>query len=520
MAPDDLRDIPREELVDLLIDMDGRVKATTQELARAQQQLDWFKKQLFGQKSERRIEIEADPKQLALGEVLSPERKEAVATTPVEGHVRRKTLHKEDNGESGLRFDPSVPIERIVIPNPELEDVDDADQILITERITHHLAQQPASYKIIETVRQVIKRLDSNEITCPLAPPAVLEKSYADLSLLAGMLIDKFRYHLPLYRQHQRMKAAGITVSRASLTNWVGRASSLLTPIYWAQCDSVLESAVLAMDETPIKAGRKVKGKMRQAYFWPVYGDRNEVIFPYADSRAHSNVEKFLGEYEGVLITDGYRAYEAYAERREKVTHAACWTHARRGFVKAEDLEPALVSQVLDFIGQLYEVEADIKERGLDARAKLEMRGAKSRPIVAELFEWLDGERKASALLPSNPFTDALSYMFKRKTGLEVFLANPDVPIDTNHLERTLRPIPLGRKNWMFCWTELGAEYVGQIQSLLTTCVLHEVDPYTYLVDVLQRIQTHPHSCVSELTPRLWKEHFADNPMRSVIDSG
>ncbi|MDP7639670.1 MAG: IS66 family transposase [Candidatus Hydrogenedentes bacterium] len=519
MAPDDLRNIPREELVDLLIDMDGRFKATNQELARAQQQLDWLKKQLFGRKSERRIELECDPKQLALGEVLPPKSEEAVSTTPVKGHARRNTARQEDDGESGLRFDPSVPVERIVIPNPELEGVDDKDQILITERITHQLAQQPASYKIIETVRQVIKRRDNGEITCPKASPSVLEKSYADVSLLAGMLIDKFRYHLPLYRQHQRMKAAGITVSRASLTNWVHRASSLLAPIYLAQRDSVLESTILAMDETPIKAGRKAKGKMRQAYFWPIYGDRNEVVFPYADSRAHSHVEKFLGnEYEGTLLTDGYGAYEAYAERREKVTHAACWAHARRGFIKAEGVEPGLSAKALDFIGSLYEIEAGIKKKGLEAEAKLAMRGEKSRPIAAELFEWLDGELRANALLPSNPFTDAASYVLKRRAELEVFLANPEVPIDTNHLERSLRPIPLGRKNWMFCWTELGAEHVGRVQSLITTCVLQEVDPYIYLVDVLQRIAAHPQSRVAELTPRLWKEHFAENPLRSAID--
>ena len=120
--------------------------------------------------------------------------------------------------------------------------------------------------------------------------------------------------------------------------------------------------------------------------------------------------------------------------------------------------------------------------------------------------------------MPKNPFAVAASYALERKRGLEVFLGDPDVPVDTNHLERTLRPIPMGRKNWLFCWTELVAEHVGQVQSLITTCVLQDVDPYTYLVDVLQRIATHPAACVAELTPRLWKEHFAEAPMRSVLD--
>ena len=120
-------------------------------------------------------------------------------------------------------------------------------------------------------------------------------------------------------------------------------------------------------------------------------------------------------------------------------------------------------------------------------------------------------------LLPTNPFTKAALYALKRKHALEVFLANPDVPLDTNHLERALLVVLMGRKNWLFCWTEVGAEQVGQIQSLLTTCVIHDIDPYTYLVDVLQRVDTHPQSRLAELTPRLWKKSFGDQPMRSAI---
>jgi hypothetical protein len=250
-----------------------------------------------------------------------------------------------------------------------------------------------------------------------------------------------------------------------------------------------------------------------------MYGDRHEVVFPYADSRAHAHVEKFLGEhFHGTLLTDGYGAYGAYTEQREKVTHALCWAHARRGFIDAEAVEPARSGRALDLIGQLYEIEAECRERKADDRTKLEARGDRSRSIASELFTWLEAELVRSALLPSNPFTEAAHYALDRQSGLEVFLGDPAVPIDTNHLERTLRPIPMGRKAWLFCWTEIGAERVGQIQSLITTCVLQGVDPYVYLVDVLQRIAIHPQSRVEELTPRLWKERFAENPMRSAID--
>ena len=272
------------------------------------------------------------------------------------------------------------------------------------------------------------------------------------------------------------------------------------------------------MDETPIRAGRKAKGKMRRGYFWPLFGDRDEVAFPYASSRAKREAEKILGAYCGTLVTDGYSAYAGFAERREKVEHALCWAHTRRGFVKAEDVEPDRSRQAVEWIGELYEIEREIAAKGLEGLAKQERRGSRSQPVVAAFFEWLTREMAESALLPTNPFTKAALYALNRKKGLEVFLSNPDVPIDTNHLERALRPIPMGRKNWLFCWTELGAEKVGWAQSLISTCVLHDIDPYAYLVDVLQRIDTHPQARVAELTPRLWRENFAGQPIKSLLD--
>ena len=137
--------------------------------------------------------------------------------------------------------------------------------------------------------------------------------------------------------------------------------------------------------------------------------------------------------------------------------------------------------------------------------------------MVDAFFSWCHEQRQRIDLVNSNPLSKALAYAMKREHALKVFLSDPDVPPDTNHLERALRVIPMGRRNWLFSWTEVGAEQVGIIQSLLVTCKLHDVNPYDYLVDVLQRVGSHPASRVEELTPRVWKEHFADNPLRSDL---
>lgn len=522
MTRDALSHVPHEHLIDLVLRAQEEAEALRAHnaqrdarLEELEQQLRWFKQQLFGRKSERQI-LESDPSQLCLGE-FAPKAEAPVATTTVRSHARHKRPERDPSDDTGLRFDDSVPVKTIEIPNPELDGLPEDACFAVSEKITYRLAQEPGAYVVLKIVRKVVKRADTGALACPPAPPAVLEKSYADVSLLAGMLVDKFRYHLPLYRQHQRLAAAGITVGRASLTSWAARAIELLEPIYQAQLGSILTSRVLAMDETPIRAGRKAKGKMRTAYFWPLYGDQHEVAFPYAPSRAKQHAEEILSRYCGTLLSDGYEAYARYAARRTDLVHALCWVHARRGFVQAQDVEPRRAQQALDFLAALYEQEGEIRRRGLEGEAKLRARTEQSKPVVDAFFAWLEQELIESALLPTNPFTKAAVYARQRRAGLEVFLSDPDVPLDTNHLERALRVIPMGRKNWLFCWTELGAQQVGQIQSLLTTCVLHDVDPYTYLVDVLQRIDCHPQSQVQQLTPRLWKQHFADAPLRSLL---
>ena len=155
------------------------------------------------------------------------------------------------------------------------------------------------------------------------------------MSLLAGLLIDKFAFHLPLYRQHQRLASAGITLNRGTLTQWVHRTADLLTPIYHALLSSILQSPGLTMDETPIKAGHKSKGKLHTGYFWPIYGDQDEIAFPFAPTRAERVVREVRSSFCGVLLTDGYKVYDCFTRSMQDIVHAQCWTHARRKFVEA-----------------------------------------------------------------------------------------------------------------------------------------------------------------------------------------
>lgn len=490
--------------------------------AALKRQVAWFQRQLFGRKSEKRLR-EPDPDQLSLAGMLTapiaPADHPPPPTETVNAYQRRLRLTGTDlPDESELRFNDSVPVHEIVLTNPDVAELPPDAYEVIGEKVTYRLAQRPGAYVILKYRRPVVKRKETDVLSCPPAPPAVFEKSFADVSVLAGLLIDKFVYHLPLYRQHQRLLHAGIRLSRGTLTQWVQRAADLLEPIYYALLSSILQSHVLTMDETPIKAGRREKGKLHQGYFWPLYGDQDEVAFPFAASRAQAVVREALGKFCGVLLTDGYIVYERFAQKVSQLVHAQCWSHTRRQFVDAPRAEPRLVATALDHIEGFYREEASIRAQGLVAEAKLAHRGEYTKPLVEDFFAWLKQTVVTEVLLPSNLFAQAARYALEREAALQVFLTDPAVPIDTNHLEREIRPIAVGRKNWLFCWTEVGARHVGIIQSLLASCRLQGVDPYVYLVDVLQRVDTHPAFEVQLLTPRLWKQHFADNPLRSDLD--
>jgi transposase len=510
-------------------DLAALVRSQAETIAELKHRLAWFERQLFGQKSER-LKLLQNPQQMVLGEVAAGAAGSVPEGKVVAAHVRRPARRDlaADVGEaeSVPFFDASrVPVEVIQLLPPEIEGLAADQYELIGTKHSYRLAQRPGSYVVLDYVRTVVKRKDidpesgTTAIVCAPAPAGLLEGSRADVSFLAGLLVDKFRYHLPLYRQHQRLTDAGINVSRPWLTQLTQSAIALLVPIYEAQLASIRMSRVIAMDETPIKAGRSGHGKMKTAYFWPLYGEHDEVCFPYRPNRNHEHVASLLGGRPApgtVLHTDGYAAYESYA-KAAKITHAQCWAHARRELFEATEAEPERAKLALEHIAGIYAVEDRIRERGLLGDPKREERVLEARPRVEAFFTFIDEQFAELGLKPATPFTKALGYVRDRKQELSVFLADPDVALDTNHLERALRVVPMGRKAWMFCWTELGARDVGIVQSLIVTCRLHGVDVYSYLVDVLQRVAQHPATRVEELTPRHWKALFSQNPLRSPL---
>lgn len=494
----------------------AEITALKTQLEQLTQQLDWFKRQLFGRRSERRV-IEPNPAQPMLNGFGGESNSTAAVEKQTVTYQRRKSKQRAEDCVTGqgLRFDASVPMETIYLSVAE-ELATGFEPV--SEKITYRLAQRPGSYVVLKYIQPVVKRKSDGSLITISAPDGLWAGAMVDVSVVAGIVVDKFVYHLPLYRQHQRLRMNGITVARSSLTHWVHKASVLLKPIYVAQLRHILRSKTLAMDETPIKAGRSGKGKMNAAWYWPIYGEADEIAFTFARTKSRSHIEQTLKDFSGTLLTDGAAAYARFAaDRGDEVVHAQCWAHTRRQFERALSDEPQGANEGLDLIGQLYAIEKTIRDEAMASVDTLAARTMHALPALDAFFAWLDVQRHRMDWLPTQPFAKALAYAAEREAALRVYCSDPAVAIDTNHLERALRPIPMGRKNWLFCWTEVGAEHVGVIQSLLCTCRLHDINPYTYLIDVLQRIAIHPDSDVEQLTPRLWKSLFADDPLRSDL---
>jgi transposase/uncharacterized coiled-coil protein SlyX len=317
-----------EQLQAQVLAKDQTIDQLSQRVQALAHQVDWFRRQMFGSKSERRV-LQENSQQIPLGEILDqgsavapPSKRRVVAE-----HTRAVNKAK-DEGESLPFFDETrVPIETIELPVPEALATMPYDRI--GQKITYRLAQRPAAYVVLQYIRPLIKLRESGRLVSTPAPAGVLEGSRADVSFLAGMLVDKYQYHQPLYRIHQRLEGAGFTLSRPWLTQLSQQSIALLEPIYQAQLASIKQSRIITMDETPIKAGREVQGKMRTAWFWPVHGEHQEICFPYAPTHQKEHIFKILGRHfapDTVLLTDGNDSYARYAQA-VGVEHARCWAH-------------------------------------------------------------------------------------------------------------------------------------------------------------------------------------------------
>jgi transposase len=385
---------------------------------------------------------------------------------------------------------------------------------VIGEDTAERLDVIPAQYHVIVTHRPkyACRACEQAVVQAP-APERLIKGGLPTEAMVAYVLVAKYAWHLPLYRQAQMLLSQGILIERATLAFWVGYAAAELKPLYLRLRELILRSVKIAVDETVAPVLDPGRGRTKKGYFWAIARDDRPwggtdppaVAYTYAPGRGAVHALKLLGSYRGIVQCDGYAAYKNVADEAqagEAITLAFCWAHLRRKFFDiAKGGSAPIASEALDRIAALYAIEKTIRGRSTDERRAV--RVEKVKPLVLALKTWL--EEQLARVSAKSVIAEAIRYGLNHWDGLVRFLEDGRIELDTNIVERSMRPIALNRKNALFAGHDGGAENWACLASLIETCKLHGVDPQAYFADVLTKlVNLWPESRLDELMPWAW----------------
>jgi len=385
---------------------------------------------------------------------------------------------------------------------------------VIGEEKSERLDVIPAQFRVIVTHRPkyACRACEQAVVQAP-APERLIKSGLPTEAMVAYVLAAKYAWHLPLYRQAQILLSQGIAIERATLAFWVGYAAAELKPLYLRLRALILGSVKIAVDETVAPVLDPGRGRTKKGYFWAIARDDRAwggtdppaVAYTYAPGRGAVHALKLLETYRGIVQCDGYAAYKSIADDAragDAIMLAFCWAHLRRKFFDiAKGGSAPIASEALERIAALYAIEKTIRGRSADARHAV--RQEKSKPLVLALKTWLD--EQLARVSAKSVIAEAIRYGLNHWDGLTRFLEDGRIELDTNIVERGMRPIAVNRKNALFAGHDQGAENWAAIASLVETCKLHGVDPQAYFADVLTKlVNLWPESRLDELLPWAW----------------
>lgn len=470
----------------------------------------------YGPTSER---LNPDQLQLALEEI-----EQAVATAETEAEKlrpdpERKAKSARKRGERRPSLPSHLPEVNVTL-EPESLACPCCSGALhaFDEDVSRRLDVIPVQYQVIVTHRPKYTCQSCRDVLVQAPAPAhVIEGGLPTEALIAQVLVAKHADHNPFYRQVQAMARQGIEIHRSVLASWAGVGACELKPIYSAMKRELLSSSLLFMDETTVPVLDPGRGRTKTVYFWSMLRDQSGwdgpdpkvIIYNYAPGRGARHAEAFLQGFAGTIQVDGYQVYKSIARNPERGLRLAhCWAHCRREYhdLYKPDGSTPIAEEALRQIAALYAIEADI--RGRPAEERLRVRRERTRPLVETFKGWVND--RLTEIMTSSLMAEPLKYTLSHWEGLTVFLDDGRVEIDSNPVERSMKPIILTRKNSLFAGTEDGAENWSVVASIVETCKFHGVDPQRYLTDVLTKLANQwPNSRISELLPWVWKTQNA-----------
>lgn len=475
-------------------------------VTRLTQQIDWFKRQIFGKKSER-IVSKSNLDQPFFEGFEDLQQQDKQETKDIPAHKRCKP--KRD-GQDAIALDPDLPVKITVLDIPEEEKIckeTGVPLVKIGDEITHKLAHEPGSYYIKEIIRPKYAHPQKPEegIRTPSLPDTLLPKCQADDSLLAQIVTEKFADHMPLYRIAESMLRQGVKISRKLLSQWVVRCGMAVKPLYEEMMNLILKSGNVFIDESPVKL--QAKNQCITAYMWVIVGGNSSNppyrIYDFRTNRRHDNVLDILQGYKGVLHSDKYGAYQRLAEKKI-IIWCPCWSHIRRKFFDAESGDLPFRDFVLRKIRYLFMLEKVAWARSPEERLKI--RQEKQVPIIDELTAKIKERLIDRKILTKSKFREALGYFCGLIPYLKNYTQHAFARLDNNVAERAVRPLAIGRKNWLFFGSEDGGEAAAMLLSLVQTCRGLGINPREYLEDVFRRLMGHNSQKLEELLPDRWLE--------------
>jgi transposase len=459
-----------------------------------QHQLAELKRLIYGAKSERFIA--PNPEQSTLFDLPA----EQPVDTPTEEITYTRTKPQQEKKQP-LRLELPAHLER-------REEVIEPENIpanakKIGEAVTEVLEYEPARAYVRRIVRRkyIVEQTDEETriVIAPL-PNLPIPKGNAGASMIAHLLVSKFVDHLPFYRQVQIFKRQQLEIAESTINGWFNGGCDLIEPLYQALKSRMFTSDYLMADETPIPVQTKDKpGATHKGYHWVYYDPvRRLVLFDYRKTRGREGPDEMLKEFTGYLQTDGYNAYDHF-ENLSRITLLACMAHARRKFEHAQENNPTLAGHALKMFQALYDIERDIRERNPEPDTIRTLRQEKSKPVLDRMESWL--REQIILVPPKSAIGMAMAYTIHLWPRLIRYIDDGRFHIDNNLIENSIRPVALGRKNYLFAGSHEAAQQAAVIYSILATCKLHDVEPFDYLTKILSVIPDYQANQLHTLLP-------------------
>ena len=500
---------------------DAEISQKNAEIKKLSDTLLWLRRKVFGKMSEKNLPL--DPDQLLLFEqehLTDEERARLDKEVEAAEQQMTKTITVKVKPSRRDLDTTGLPTEVIDIypdgttdENGKLKD----EYVEIGTDESSRLEHIAAKTYIKKTViHKVMLKSDSNNktpedrrIICARLPLAPVNRCMAGASVLTDIIIGKFMYHLPFYRQIQQYKESGITISDSTMGGWYEAAVEKLKLLYDILRQHILQSEYIQIDESVLPVIDSEKHKARKGYEWCVRDAiRGAVMFYYdRGSRGGKVAREILGAYKGAVQCDGYDAYDQF-EKNDNITVYGCWAHARRKFVDALNENNRLATEALCFIRKIYKVESDANRAGLNADERKEQRLKISYPTIRLFETWM--KETYLKVLPNSKMGDAIEYTYSLLPRLSRYVNDGRINIDNNLIENAIRPLALGRKNYLFCGNDASAYRAAIVYSLISTCKAADVDPRTWMEDVLRKIPYYQRDQrdLAELLPFNWKNRY------------